>query len=63
MHDYKNDEVVTMQLLEAVFAHCACFTIFLGVVYIAPGYFFFLLYTRTFWPLDQDLKVAVHLLP
>jgi len=28
MHDYKNDEVVTMQLLEAIFAHCACFTIF-----------------------------------
>jgi len=28
MHDYKNDEVVTMQLLEAIFAHCDCFTIF-----------------------------------
>ena len=32
MHDYKND-VVTMQLLEAIFAHCACFTIFLLFIY------------------------------
>jgi len=33
MHDYKNDEVVTMQLLEAIFAHCDCFTIFLLFIY------------------------------